>query len=238
MTSRHGRPRPTPVASGCCALVVLTACANPRVPPPPELDPVPIWKLELTSGLLTMKPEMSIGPHRVGPYRVDAIARGPVLDTGGLRDALLGRSRLHERYGLRVTEEGDSASFAVDCAIDEYRARTRIGDFEFVRGESKGLECVTRQGDVEVGVLRLTSVDGAAPTGALLAGETEYRIESQLGGRDVARYLIARPDGGLVACAEISHDQGVRMTDGIAGEDRHIVAAAIIALLFERRLHE
>jgi hypothetical protein len=69
-------------------------------------------------------------------------------------------------------------------------------------------------------------------------GETEYPIEAQRHGRNVARYLIAMPDGGLVACAEISHDQGLRMTSGLAGAERHVVAAATIALLFERHLHE
>jgi hypothetical protein len=221
---------------GVVALLLLVAgCATVQQPVPPELGAAPAWQVK---GLDGFRFNQRV---RFGEYEAHDVARGSTRSRSGIRDALVGRTRLQQRYSFRFRHAGEAADrFHVRCdnrAQEQSLQLNRTTALEL--DSSSALECTLEVADGGVWTLRLAAPQSGRARGVVALVDDRYVVEGDAQTSHgvvtgMAGYRI-RCDERVVAAVDLS-GRTVRLLPDVAAEERHLLAAVAAALLLQDRL--
>lgn len=232
------------LATSTCLVAVAAACFPTLPPTPAELAAYPAWEMQRSGSVMSPPYEWHFGP-----YLLRGMERGGVEDASALLDGLRGRTHLQQRFEFRLLDDAGERELDVRCVINDRRTRVIL-----VSDETRRLDCTIRPVADAGGVatLQLVRRNAAAPAGYLSHEETKYSIDAELiQARDVVSYYV-RLDDRLVAgtrfgraLTTLEHVLGpeperaaghVRVVQDVSAGDRLVLAAAGLALLYNRSL--
>jgi hypothetical protein len=184
-----------------------------------------------------------------GPYLLRGVRRNAVEDASPLLDGLRGRSHLRQQFEFSLLDEADGGELHVGCVINDRRSKVIL-----MLNESRTLDCTIQAADdtSRSATLHLVQTDAAVPAGFVSHDQVTYEIVPVvIQARDVIGYHLTL-DGQVVAGAwrgrasstlelalgpEPERAPGsVRIASAAATEDRPVLAAAMLALLYNCRL--
>lgn len=180
--------------------------------------------------------------YHVGPYHVENVHHGDIRQRGGILDALKGKREYQQRYSFAVRDSAQEAPHTrVLCDGRDRDRGFSIGSVEIELGSGMSLECrVYLDGDTAAWVLKLGGQDGDPAAGVLEQGDTRYQISGELStaepGENFAPAYLVRRDSALVAMVYTRHSGLMRVSPVLEGTERRVVAAGLLALLFQQPL--
>jgi hypothetical protein len=217
-------------------VLLVAGCATARLEVPAGLDTAPEWRVR---GLNGFRFDQRL---HFGAYEVDDVSRSWTRTRAGLRDTLLGRKRLEQRYAFRLRTDGGEADYRVRCdnsAREQELQLTRTTSLELE--SSASLECTLQPADSGgAWTLRIGGPRDGRPRGVLVRDDQRFVVEGEvrtsLGTMaGVAGYLF-RADDRVVAAVDVVSGGTVRLLPQVAVSERHVLAAAAAALLLQDRL--
>ena len=229
-------------AAALALLASLSACAFPSMPPmpvPEALSTIDAWWVEMRHDQRGVR-------YRFGPYRVANVRWHDVRQRGGVVDALKGKREYQERYefALRDSTEG-SAITRVECDSRDRDRGFSIGSVEIELESGLSLECrlyPDADSAALAGTLKLGARDSNVPRGTIERGEVKFEIagERERGDDDeeLPRAYLVRRGQTLVGMVDRTHPGLIRVSPSLPREEQDLVAAALTALLLQRKLIE
>lgn len=235
--------RPLLLAASTCAVTSTAACFPTMPPIPAELAAAPAWEMRRAGSVL--KPPYE---WHFGPYLLRGVQRFPVEDASPLLDGLRGRSHLQQQFEFRLLDEAAGRELHVWCMINDQRSKVIL-----VLNESRTLDCTIRAAEdtSSSATLHVVQRDNAAPAGYVSHDPTTYQITAELIQVRVIGYYLTLDDQ-VVAGARLGRalstlewalgpeperaPGSVRIAAAVATEDRPVLAAAVLALLYNCRL--
>ncbi|HZG42359.1 MAG TPA: hypothetical protein VEY93_05315 [Longimicrobium sp.] len=209
------------------------------MPVPEALSTSEAWTVEMRHDRRGVR-------YRFGPYRVANVRWHDVRQRGGVVDAIKGKREYQERYefALRDSTEG-SATTRVECDSRDRDRGFSIGSMDIELESGLSLDCRVFLGADSAALaatLTLASRNDNVPRGTIERGEVKYEIsgERERGDDDeeLPRAYLVRRGETLVGMVDRTHPGIIRVSPSLPPADQDLVAAALMALLLQRKLIE
>ena len=228
---------------GCAALllVVTGACAlsTPPMPVPEALAASQEWPVQ-------MRHDWNSPPRfRFGPYRVQDVRYHDIRQRGGVVDALKGKREYQQRYEFTVRDSAqDLLRTQVSCDSRDRDRGFSVGAVDVELESGLSLECqVSAPIDTAATwTVRLAGRDSDAVRGVFEGGGRSFEIVGEQTHPESddgfpAGYLLRR-DGVVVGMVDRTNTGAIRLSPGLPRDEQELLAAALMALLLQRKLIE
>ncbi len=232
----------TRTATTLALLVSLSACAFPAMPPmpvPEALSTTEAWTLEARHDRQTVR-------YRFGPYRVANVRFHEIRGRGGVVDVLKGKREYQQRYEFALRDSAEAPrETRVQCDSRDRDRGYSIGSVEIELESGLSLNCrVFLDADSAAlgGSLTIAARNDNLPSGTIERGEVKLEVagERERGDDDegIPRAYLVRRGETLVGMVDRTYPGIIRVSPSLPREEQDLVAAALMALLMQRKLIE